>query len=74
MLNDAIMKLLLDSLVLSHVQYALPVWGPSLSTQLLCRLKRMLNRAVRLAFSLKKFDHVSSYYKKITLASFRPVY
>ena len=51
-LGDAIMKLLLDSLVLSHIHYALPVWGPPLSAQLLCCLKRMLNRAVRLAFSL----------------------
>ena len=64
-LGDAIMKLLLDSLVLSHIHYALPVWGPPLSAQLLCRLKRMLNRAVRLAFSLQKFDHVSCYYTKL---------
>ena len=51
-LNNSITKLLLDSLVLSHIYYALPVWGPSLNVQLLSRLKRMQNRAVRLAFSL----------------------
>ena len=59
------MKLLLDSLVLSHVYYALPVWGPSLSLQLSSRLKRMQSRAVCLAFSLKKYDHVSDYYKQL---------
>ena len=40
-LNNNIMKLLLDSLVLSHIYYALPVWGPSLSVQLSSHLKRM---------------------------------
>ena len=61
-LKNNIMKLLLDSLVLSH---ALPVWGPSLSLQLSSRLKRLQNRAVRLVFSLKKYDHVSDYYKQL---------
>ena len=64
-LSNNLMKLLLDSLVLSHVYYALPVWGPSLSLQLSSRLRRMQNRAVRLAFSLKKYDHVSDYYKQL---------
>ena len=64
-LNNSITKLLLDSLVLSHIYYALPVWGPSLNVQLLSRLKRMQNRAVRLTFSLKKYDHVSDYYKRL---------
>ena len=59
------MKLLLDSLVLSHIYYTLPVWGPSLNVQLSSRLKWMQNRAVRLAFSLKKCDHVSDYYKQL---------
>ena len=66
------MKLLLDSLVLSHIYYV-PVWRPSLSSQLSSRLKRMQNRAVRLAFSLKRYDHVSDYYK-LTLASPGPTY
>ena len=51
--------------MLSHIYYALPVWGPSLNVQLSSRLKRMQNRAVRLAFSLKKYDHVSDYYKRL---------
>ena len=64
-LNNTMMKLLLDSLVLSHIYYALPVWGPSLNVQLSSRLKRMQNRAVRLVFSLKKYDHVSDHYKRL---------
>ena len=59
------MKLLLDSLVQSHIYYALPVWGASLRLQLSSRLKRLQNRAVRLAFSLKRYDHVSDYYKQL---------
>ena len=64
-LNNTMMKLLLDSLVLSHIYYALPVWGPSLNVQLSSRLKRMQNRAVRLVSSLKKYDHVSDHYKQL---------
>ena len=44
------------------MQYALPVWGPSLCQQ---HLQRFQNRAVRLIFSLHKFDHVSNYYKQL---------
>ena len=64
-LNNTMMKLLLDSLVLSHIYYALSVWGPSLNVQLSSRLKRMQNMAVRLVFSLKKYDHVSDHYKRL---------
>ena len=61
----SLIKLLMDSLVLPHMQYALPVWGPSLYQQHLLRLQRLQNRAVRLIFSLHKFDHVSNYYKQL---------
>ena len=64
-LNNNIIKLLLDSLVQSHMYYSLLVWGPSLSLQLSSRLKRLQNRAVHLAFSLKRYDHVSEYYKQL---------
>jgi len=43
----SILKLLTESLVLSHLNYALPVWGPALGHDLLARLVRMHNRAVR---------------------------
>ena len=60
-----LIKLLMDSLVLSHMQYALPVWGPSLYQHHLQRLQRLQNHAVRLIFSLNKFDHVSDYYRQL---------
>ena len=55
----------MDSLVLPHMQYALPVWGPSLYQQHSQHLQRLQNCAVRLIFSLNKFDHVSNYYKQL---------
>ena len=56
-----ILRLLVESLVLSHLNYALPVWGPSLSHDLLPRLVKMHNLAIRVIGGLKKFDHVSSF-------------
>ena len=47
------------------MQYALPVWGPSLYQHNLQRLQRLQNRAVRLIFSLHKFNHVSEHYKRL---------
>jgi len=41
-------KLLIESLVFSHVLYCLPVWGPSLSDTSVNRLKYLQNRAIRL--------------------------
>ena len=60
-----ILKLLMDSLVMSHMQYALSVWGPSLTQNQLLRLQRLQNRAVRLVFSLNKSDHISEYYQEL---------
>ena len=42
-----LMKMLLESQVLSHLSYCVTVWGPSLSSILSQRLQRMQNRAVR---------------------------
>ena len=36
----AVLKLLVESLVLSHLRYAVPVWGPSLSCDLQLRLEK----------------------------------
>ena len=44
-LGCKLLKLLTESLVLSHLNYCLPVWGVLLHTQSLQRLKRMQNRA-----------------------------
>jgi len=65
-----LIKLLMDSLVLSHMQYALPVWGPSLYQHDLQRLQRLQNHGVHLIFSLNKFDHVSDYYKQLRWLNF----
>ena len=58
--ND-VLKLLIDSLVLSRLTYALPVWGPAISKQYLTRLQRQHNWAVHIVKNLKKFDHVSAH-------------
>ena len=60
-----LMKMLLESLVLSHLSYCVTVWGPSLGSTLLQRLQRMQNRAVRLCCSLRKYDHVSAFYHRL---------
>ena len=43
----------------SHIMYALPAWGPPVLNHQVGCLQRIQNGAVRVAFSLKKFDHVS---------------
>ena len=63
--SSDLMKLLIDSLVFSHLNYSLPVWGPSLHQNHLQRLKRMQNRAVHLCRNLKKFDHVTDHYRAL---------
>ena len=63
--NSHILKLLTESLVLSHLNYCPPVWGVLLHTQSLQRLKRMQNRAVRLCRNLRKYDHVSEHYQRL---------
>lgn len=64
-LNSHLLKLLMESLVLSHLSYALPIWGPSLNRELCQRLDRALNRAVRICKNLSKFDHVSEHYRSL---------
>ena len=68
-LPTSILKLLVESLVLSHLNYALPVWGPSLAHDLLTRLVKMYNRAIRVIGGLKKFDHVSSFRRQLNWLS-----
>ena len=54
-----IIKMLMESLVLSHLNYALPVWGPSLHSDLVSCLCRFHNQAVRVTCGLRRYDHVS---------------
>ena len=64
-----ILKLLVKSLVLSHLNYALPVLGPALAHDMLARLVKMHNRAIRVIGGLKKFDHVSSFRRQLNWLS-----
>ena len=69
-LSMFILKLLVESLVLSHLNnYALPVWGPALAHDMLGRLVKMHNRAIRVIGGLKKFDHVSSFRRQLNRLS-----
>jgi len=71
-LSADLIKLLVESLVFSHLSYCLPVWGPPLSKQLLQRQCKHLS----------KFGHVSEHYhqlkwlplRKIQLYSVRLMY
>ena len=60
-----LMKLLLESPLLSNLSDCVTVWGPSVRSILLQRLQRMQNRAVRLCCNLQKYDHVSEFYHKL---------
>ena len=52
-LPKCIIKMLVESLVLSHLNYALCVWGTSLNTDLVSRLCRLYNRAIQVTCGLK---------------------
>ena len=58
-LSSVVIKLLVDTLVLSHLDYALPVWGPPLTQASINHLQRLQNWGVRITKSLHKYDHVS---------------
>ena len=45
----AVLKMLIQSLVLSHRRYAMPVWGPSLSHDLQSRLEKCSIMLLRLS-------------------------
>ena len=64
-LSPTIIKMLINSLVLSHLDYALPVWGPPLMQNLVHRLQRLQNWGIRIIYSLRKYDHVSKYRNKL---------
>ena len=59
------MKLLIESLVFSHLIYAVSVWGLPLKQHLMTRIEHLQNRAVHLLFHLPKFDHITEYYRQV---------
>jgi len=69
-LSDNIIKLLLESLVMSHLNYALPVWGTSLTQQNISRIQLLQNQAVCLLCHLNKYDHITSSYNKLQWLKF----
>ena len=58
-IKAVLLKTLTESLLLSHLLYFLPVWGPRYN---LYRLQQMQNHAVLLYKDLHKYDHVSHLY------------
>ena len=61
-LSAELRRLLVDSLVSSHLTYALCVWGPSLTQQQQQRLQRLKNRAIRFCTGSRKYDSVRQYH------------
>ena len=57
--NFDVLKMLSESLILSRIDYALPVWGPPLNKSQVAYLQRLQNRAIRVTKCLRKYDHVS---------------
>ena len=56
-LPSHILRMLVDSLVVPQLTYALSVWGPSLKVNLSSCLYRLYNRTVRITCGLRKYDH-----------------
>ena len=57
--SDELKRLLVDSLVSSHLTYALCIWGPSLAQQ---RLQTLQNRAIRFCTGSRKYESVGQYH------------
>ena len=58
-LPTEVIEMLIDSLVLSRLINALPVWGTMLTLAHQQQLQRLHNWGMRIAASLHKVDHVS---------------
>ena len=57
--------MLSKSLILSRIDYVLPVWGPPLSGSQVAQLQRLQNRAIHVTKCLRKYDHVSLHYLQL---------
>ena len=57
-LSSGLIKMLLESLVLSHLTYCITVWGPFLTHTLLSCLQCMQNQAVRLCCNLIIYQNI----------------
>ena len=54
-----VLKMLSESLILSRIDYALPVWGPPLNRSQVGQLQCLQNTAIHVTKCLRKYDHVS---------------
>ena len=76
-LPDNVIKLITAGIiiVMSHLNYFLPVWGPSLTKQNICRIQCLQNCTVRLLYHLNKYDpHITSYYNRLRWLKFEISY
>lgn len=63
-LPDGVLKTIVTALVISRVQYCLPVYGNGPQKNL-DRLQKIINFAARVIFGRRKFDHVSDLRDKL---------
>lgn len=59
-LSKSMKSELCKSVVLSHLNYCLPVFGPCLDALDLYRLQKVQNSCIRFVFGIRKFDRVST--------------
>ena len=64
-LTFEVLKMLTESLILSRIDYALPVWGPPLNKSQVARLQRLQNRGIRITRCLRKYDHVTLHRRQL---------
>lgn len=64
-LNRETIKMLCDTLVLSHFSYCDVVYGPCLDVVTSMRIQRVQNSCIRLIYGLKRRDHVSPKLKEL---------
>ena len=60
-----VLKMLTESLILSRIDYALPVWGPPLNKSQVARLQCLKNRAIRITMCLREYGHVSLHHHQL---------
>ena len=64
-LTHEILKMLVESLVFSRLNYALLVWGPAVHQNSASRINHLHNRAVCIVCGLCKSEHVSRHHRAI---------
>jgi len=64
-LPSTVSKILIDSLVLSQLVYALPAWGPIQSKSQINRLQLLHNWGTCITANLQRSDHVTCHRKKL---------